>query len=90
LPSSSGRKKALTISVFVHFITFILIILAGITGNGNLFYWIGASIFTALLIWQHLIVKPDDLSRVTLAFQTTNGIASILFALFVILDFVIF
>lgn len=90
LPSSSGRKNALTISVFVHFFTFISIILAGIVGNGNLFYWIGASIFTVLLVWQHLIVKPDDLSRVTLAFQTTNGIASILFAVFVILDLVFF
>jgi 4-hydroxybenzoate polyprenyltransferase len=90
LPSSSGRKNALTISVFVHFFTFISIILAGIAGNGNLFYWIGASIFTVLLVWQHLIVKPDDLSKVTLAFQTTNGIASILFAIFVILDLVFF
>ena len=86
LPSSSGRKRALTISVIVHFITFILIVTAGFAGNGNILYWIGAIIFTGLLIWQHLLVKPDDLSRVTLAFQTTNGIASILYALFVILD----
>lgn len=88
LPSSSGRKRALTISVIVHFITFILIVTAGLAGNGNILYWIGAIIFTGLLIWQHILVKPDDLSRVTLAFQTTNGIASILFALFVILDLI--
>jgi 4-hydroxybenzoate polyprenyltransferase len=61
---------------------------AGLAGKGNLLYWIGAVIFTGLLVWQHLLVKPDDLSRVTLAFQTTNGIASILFALFVILDLI--
>jgi 4-hydroxybenzoate polyprenyltransferase len=90
LPSAAGRKKALTISVIVHFITFILIVTAGLSGKGNLLYWIGAFIFTALLVWQHLLVKPEDLSRVTLAFQTTNGIASILFALFVILDLVVF
>jgi 4-hydroxybenzoate polyprenyltransferase len=88
LPSSSGRKRALTISVIVHFITFILIVAAGLAGKRNILYWIGAIIFTGLLIWQHLIVKPDDLSRVTLAFQTTNGIASILYALCVILDMV--
>jgi 4-hydroxybenzoate polyprenyltransferase len=86
LPSAAGRKKALTVSVIVHIITFILLVTAGLTGKGNLLYWIGAIIFTGLLIWQHLLVKPDDLSRVTLAFQTTNGIASILYALFVILD----
>jgi 4-hydroxybenzoate polyprenyltransferase len=89
LPSHSGRKNALLISVIVHIVTFILIVTAGITGNGNFLYWTGAAIFSALLVWQHLLVKPDDLSRVTLAFQTTNGIASILYALFVILDVII-
>jgi 4-hydroxybenzoate polyprenyltransferase len=88
LPSTAGRRKALTVSVIVHIITFILIVTAGLAGKGNLLYWIGAVIFTGLLVWQHLLVKPDDLSRVTLAFQTTNGIASILFALFVILDLI--
>ncbi|OFY73957.1 MAG: 4-hydroxybenzoate octaprenyltransferase [Bacteroidetes bacterium RBG_19FT_COMBO_42_7] len=90
LPSATGRSKALTISVFVHFVTIVLIVAAGILGKGNILYWIGAIIFIVLLIWQHLLVRPDDLRRVTLAFQTTNGIASILFAFFVILDMVVF
>jgi 4-hydroxybenzoate polyprenyltransferase len=86
LPSSTGRKKALAISIIVHIITFILVVLAGLAGNGGLLFWIGAAVFTMLLIYQHSIVKPEDLSKVTLAFGTTNGIASILFAIFVILD----
>jgi len=90
IPSHTGRKRALIISVIVHIITFILIVTAGFAGNGNILYWAGALIFSGLLLWQHLLVKPDDLSRVTLAFQTTNGIASILYALFVILDMVLF
>ncbi len=90
IPSSTGRKKALAISAFVHFLTFALIIAAGIYGNGSFLYWAGAAIFSGLLIWQHLIVSPDDLSRVTVAFQTTNGIASVLYSVFVILDLVIF
>ena len=90
IPSHTGRKRALIISVIVHFITFILIVTAGFAGNGNILYWTGALIFSGLLLWQHLLVKPDDLSRVTLAFQTTNGIASILYAFFVILDLIIF
>ena len=88
IPSYTGRKRALIISVIVHFFTFILIVTAGFAGNGNILYWIGALIFTGLLLWQHLLVKPDDLSRVTIAFQTTNGIASILYAFFVILEIV--
>jgi 4-hydroxybenzoate polyprenyltransferase len=86
LPSATGRKKALSISILVHFITFILVLLAGFIGNGNLFFWTGTVVFTVLLIYQHSIVKHNDLTRVTLAFGTTNGIASILFAVFVILD----
>jgi 4-hydroxybenzoate polyprenyltransferase len=90
IPSFSGRKKALLFSVLVHFISFFLIVAAGIAGKGNILYWIGALVFASLLIWQHSIVKPDDLSRVTLAFQTTNGIASVIYASFVILDLILF
>jgi len=86
LPSSAGRKKALRISTMVHVITFLLVVAAGYSGNGGYLFWTGALIFTSLLIYQHLIVKHDDLSKVTLAFGTTNGIASILFAIFIITD----
>lgn len=86
LPSATGRKKALAISILVHFFTFILVLMAGFIGKGGFLFWTGASLFTILLIYQHSIVKHDDLSKVTLAFGTTNGIASILFAIFVIFD----
>ena len=86
LPSAAGREKALIISVSVHIVTILLILAAGFTGKGGLLYWTGAAIFTILLIYQHLIVSHDDLRRVNLAFGTTNGIASILFAVFVITD----
>jgi len=89
LPSAAGRKKALGISIFVHLLTFFLVIFAGIIGKGGYLFWMGASVFAVMLIYQHLIISHDDLSRVTLAFGTTNGIASILFAVFVILDLVI-
>jgi 4-hydroxybenzoate polyprenyltransferase len=39
-----------------------------------------------LLIYQHRLVKPNDLSKVNRAFFTTNGIASVVFAVFVLLD----
>jgi 4-hydroxybenzoate polyprenyltransferase len=89
LPSATGRTKALSISVFVHVITFICLIAAGIFGQVGYLFWAGAIVFTFLLIYQHSIVRPDDLSRVTLAFGTTNGVASLLFAFFVILDLVL-
>jgi 4-hydroxybenzoate polyprenyltransferase len=86
LPSSRGRKKALSISTVVHSLTFLLVVVAGLLGKGGLIFWAGAIIFTTLLVYQHRIVKHDDLSKVTIAFGTTNGIASILFAIFVITD----
>jgi 4-hydroxybenzoate polyprenyltransferase len=86
VPSTAGIKNALTISVVVHLITFILVILAGFIGKGNWIYWLGASVFTLFLLYQHLIVKHNDLTRVNLAFGTANGVAGILFAIFVILD----
>jgi len=89
LPSVTGRKKALVISIFVHSITFVLVMAAGIYGKGGILFWTGALIFTLLLVYQHSIVKFNDLSKVTLAFGTTNGIASILFAIFVILDLIL-
>jgi 4-hydroxybenzoate polyprenyltransferase len=86
LPSFAGRKKAIIISGSVHFITFLLVILAGYLNKSGPFFWIGALIFTILLVYQHLIIKPENISRVNLAFATTNGIASIIFASFVVLD----
>ncbi len=86
LPSATGRKNALAVSIIVHSITFILVLCVGYINHSGIIFWTGAAIFTILLIYQHSIVRHDDLSRVTLAFGTTNGIASILFAIFVILD----
>ncbi len=88
IPSALGIRKAIMISVSVHLLTIILVIVAGSAGKGQFLFWTGALIFISLLIYQHLIVKQDDLSRVNLAFGTTNGIASIVFAVFVILDLV--
>jgi len=89
VPSVKGRKKALDISIFVHLITLALVLAAGLAGRSGMFFWTGATIFTLLLIYQHSIVRPDDLSKVTMAFATTNGIASSIFAFFVILDLII-
>lgn len=77
-------KRALQLSVLVHLISVFFVIIAGIVIGTGWLYWTGAAIFTGLLIFQHLIVKHDDLSRVNLSFFTTNGFASIVYAVFVI------
>jgi 4-hydroxybenzoate polyprenyltransferase len=86
IPVLLGKKGALRLSELLHLITATLVVVAGFYGSFNYLYWIGAGIFIALLIYQHSIVKPQDLSRVNLAFFTTNGIGSVVFACCVILD----
>ncbi|MFN8242263.1 MAG: UbiA-like polyprenyltransferase [Bacteroidales bacterium] len=86
IPSSTGRRKALVISAVIHCITFILVLTAGLLGKAGFLFWSGAGVFSILLCYQHAIVKPDDISRVNMAFATTNGLASIAFSIFVILD----
>ncbi len=88
LPSVSGKKSALMISSILHAATFMFVLVAGFTGRGGLYFWSGAAIFSVLLLYQHLLVKHDDLSRIDMAFGLTNGIAGILFAIFVITDII--
>ena len=86
IPAVMSRGKALGVSSTLHIVTVALVALAGINGQSGYIYWAGAAIFIIMLIYQHLIVKPDDLSRVDLAFGTTNGIAGVIFGLAVVLD----
>jgi len=87
IPVMVGIKKALILSAVTHLFTLLFVVLAGIGLKSGILYWIGVCIFGVLIIFQHAIVKPDDLSRVNLSFGTTNGIASIVFAAFVIASF---
>ena len=86
IPARFGIKGALKLSVLLHFITMSLLVVAGLTGNFGFLYWIGAAIFALLLIYQHRLDKPNDLSKVNIAFGTTNGIASLVFACFTVSD----
>ncbi len=86
LPAKLGKSNALLVSIIVHVNTFILLYYAGYYIEFGMLYWIGFGLFTAALVYQHLIVKPDDLSRVNRAFFTANGIASLVFGSFVITD----
>ncbi len=86
IPVLLGKKNALYMSSLLHFIVFALLITIGFLANFGAFYWIGAGLFSLLLLYQHSLVKADDLSKVNLAFFTTNGIGSIVFGVFSILE----
>lgn len=85
IPVLFGKKGALMLSNVFHIISAAFIMYAGVYAHFNMWYWIGTVIFCSLLIYQHTLVKPNDLSKVNIAFFTTNGIASVVFAVFVLI-----
>jgi 4-hydroxybenzoate polyprenyltransferase len=86
IPVYLGRKDALILSKFLHVLAALLVITGYLSGTFGWLYLIGAVSFIGLLIYQHTLVKPNDLSKVTLAFGTTNGLASVLFCVCVCAD----
>jgi 4-hydroxybenzoate polyprenyltransferase len=86
IPAAFGKPKALRISEWLHALSAACIVVAGLYGQFHWLYWAGVIVFCGMLIYQHSVVKPHDLSKVNLAFMTANGIASVVFAIFVIAD----
>jgi len=84
IPSQWGLKQALSISRVLHVLSAAFVIAAYFVGGFHFLYLFGLIIFIGMLIYQQSIVKPHDLSKVNLAFMNANGIASIVFSVFVI------
>ena len=85
IPSYFGKNRALWISRSLHVVCAIALALAikslmDPMEIGFAFGIAALAVFCSLLIYQHSLVKANDLSKVNLAFFTTNGIASIVFA----------
>ncbi|NQU84532.1 MAG: UbiA family prenyltransferase [Mariniphaga sp.] len=89
VPSYIGKRKALNLSVILHILSATCVIIVGILAHRGWLHWTGAVIFIFLLGYQHSLVKPNDLRKVNLAFFTTNGIASVIYGIFVIGDLLI-
>ncbi len=86
IPAWLGKKRALMVSSALHVLSVVFIALPLAFTPLSWFYIAGVLFFIILLIYQHQLVKPDDLSKVDRAFFTTNGIASVVFAAFFFLD----
>ena len=84
IPSYWGLNKALSIARVLHVYSASFVIVAYFIGGFHWIYLIGLLVFVGMLLYQNSIVKPTDLSKVNIAFMTANGIASIVFSIFVI------
>ena len=92
IPVSLGRRGALNLSVILHICCALFMLGAAwmISQSSPGFgwiYWSATGLFLVLLIYQHTLVSPTNLSRVNRAFFTTNGVASLVFGTLFILDF---
>jgi 4-hydroxybenzoate polyprenyltransferase len=70
----------------LHAATVVLLLLTGLGLPVGVFYWLGVVAVASLLVYEHLLVRPDDLSRLDAAFFTVNGIISVVFFGFVLAD----
>ncbi len=86
IPSRFGVAAALRASRVLHVLTGLLLVAFGSEAGLGLPFWIVLAVTAGLLVWQHAIVTPDDLSRVDVAFFTLNGWVGVALFLGIALD----
>jgi len=86
IPSQYGISKALLLSNICHAITILFLLAFGYGTGLGAWYFSGCALIAALLIYEHTLVSPTDLSRVNEAFFTINGLISVLLLVATSLD----
>jgi 4-hydroxybenzoate polyprenyltransferase len=86
LPKAIGKANALNVSRLMHTLAVALLVTIGRLENLHLLYFAGVIVVAGLILYEQSLVKPDDLSRVDLAFFTLNGWVSVSLFAFVLLD----
>ena len=78
IPARLGVPRALTLAAILHGLTLLLLaLLPLVVPQLGAIYWLALAAITALLIWEHSIVRPDDLSRVNEAFFNANAVIGV-------------
>jgi 4-hydroxybenzoate polyprenyltransferase len=88
-PARFGIPAALRWSSVTHLVTVACYLWFGLAAGLGVLWWIGLAVTAAVLVYEHLIVKPHDLSRVNRAFFTANGFVGIQLFLFAIADLIV-
>lgn len=90
IPAAFGKSRALLIARISHTLSAVIIFSVGVLFAHHWLYFIASIVFSGALIYQHLLVKPNNLSKINLAFFTLNGFASIVFGTMVICEIFLF
>jgi 4-hydroxybenzoate polyprenyltransferase len=81
-----GVRGAFVGARVAHVATIACLVAAGLGLSVGALYWIGVGVVATLLVYEHALVRPNDLRRLDAAFFTMNGVISVAFAVFVIAD----
>ena len=81
-----GVRGAFAGARIAHVATVGFLVGAGLGLPVGVLYWVGVAVVAVLLVYEHALVRPDDLRRLDAAFFTMNGVISVAFAVFVIAD----
>jgi 4-hydroxybenzoate polyprenyltransferase len=81
-----GERGAFRAARAFHLGTVALLVAAGLGLDVGVFYWLGVAAVAGLLAYEHSLVRPGDLRRLDTAFFTMNGVISVAFFLFVLVD----
>jgi len=84
-----GVRGAFAGARVAHLATVACLVAVGLGLSVSALYWVGVAVVAALLVYEHALVRPDDLSRLNAAFFTMNGVISVAFAVFVIADAIV-
>ena len=86
LPAALGVPRALALARALHVGTVTFLVVAGIGADAGWPWFMGAGAAAALLLYEHSLVKEGDLSKLDAAFFTMNGVISLVFLGFVLVD----
>lgn len=84
-----GIRQALLVARIFHILAILAFATAGISFGSHFFYFIGLACMAGLLIYEHTLISPDDLTRVDQAFFTANGFVAILYFIFAVTDLIL-
>lgn len=86
VPAAMGERRAIMIARWLHILTIVALVLAGLAAHLGLLYWCGLAIAALILLYEHSLVHPGDLSKLDAAFFMMNGMLSLTLFFFVLAE----
>jgi len=81
-----GQARAIQVAKVLHGLALVALLAFGIGAGLGAAYYVGVAVGAGLIVWEHQLVRPGDLSRLNAAFFTANGIVSIVVFLGALVD----